>query len=831
MENALNWLGARGITNPKSPLTGKPIKIQSDSRFQRQRRQSKSEVEVWSNTPPDGVFSEGSESSVDEEVARRKNKEGVSAAEMSSALNWLNKKGIAVRLKEVGNDKALVKPKHTLQKRRDSKQDISVDAAESLLEELKLTDSHGAPAVHAMEEALKFLKIRESERPIKPQRKPPSAEGVAKALSFLGKQSKPLPSKRADGPPLESITAGSASTSPALSTNKEHSQRRSSKSKLLIDASFKGAVESRASSDTKLTPHGARSGMQERDDIAKPDNKAQGATTTLNYVQGRSLKSTMKAKDSSLSSLKKPNDSSSSPLRDDAIDIPKAAEKEMPFTPKGSKDTIGSSTPAKKLPRQSARVTIVKNEVAKPASKPPDMSKALKYLQGRSLKTATKKDETSKESIEYTTEATKAIISKQTWRAKDSSSPTVPALKHSSAALLADDDAKRQMKTPPPQTPKETVKGSPSSRKSPQQGARVALAKNEKVEPSSKRPSGGENMANTVKYLQTKAMQSPGTRNKAKTSSVPLGMKAPTFSSFGDEPDDSATKRRPTEKPKTVVPTKSKSADRPKSLEKPKATMPVASKLTDKSKPKPPFPREQRKPEEDLVRKSATPPMRQKSKAEIDYSNALAWLEDNNVDDLDDAVYFKKLHNMLPKRASQTKEQRAKEMAKALIWVKRQGILDTAKEQKQPKDASKEQVKNEPVVKPSQPKPTKEEKKEKDSKESKVPTARKTLPTVKDIQKQAKALEKARNSPVPAEKGKVKIKKKSSGEPSPESDFENALNFVKTKEADGDFMSLEDAIHFKKLDNMLPTRANQSPENRAKEMVKMLTWWRKKGKV
>jgi len=104
-----------------------------------------------------------------------------------------------------------------------------------------------------------------------------------------------------------------------------------------------------------------------------------------------------------------------------------------------------------------------------------------------------------------------------------------------------------------------------------------------------------------------------------------------------------------------------------------------------------------------------------------------------------------------------------------------------------------------------------------------------------------KALMKAQQTK--AEKGEKaegsnskKSKKKGSGddqatESSPERDYENALTFIKTKEEGGNVTELEDAAYFKKLDNMLPKKADQGPEDRAKEMVKMLAWLRKKGKI
>ena len=146
-------------------------------------------------------------------------------------------------------------------------------------------------------------------------------------------------------------------------------------------------------------------------------------------------------------------------------------------------------------------------------------------------------------------------------------------------------------------------------------------------------------------------------------------------------------------------------------------------------------------------------------------------------------------------------------------------ILDTAGLKKSSDETVEESVEEEPTPQPRTPKSSKADK------AAKAVAARKNLPTVKDIQDRGKIL----TTPVQKKKGKVSMNL--NDDPTPESDFENALAFCKAMQSGGDFMSVDDSIHFKKLDNMLPKKANQAPEDRAKEMVKMLTWWRKKGKV
>jgi hypothetical protein len=152
---------------------------------------------------------------------------------------------------------------------------------------------------------------------------------------------------------------------------------------------------------------------------------------------------------------------------------------------------------------------------------------------------------------------------------------------------------------------------------------------------------------------------------------------------------------------------------------------------------------------------ASAPPSTSLSMDDADAQNALRWLKKENRDKLDDATNFKKLDSMLPKKAGQTLEQRAVEMSKALKLIRKR---DKGSGMKPPLD------------------------------------------------------------PNPA--------------PSAFNDDEKkAYLFLMAKITGKDHMSMEDADVFKRVDNMMPSKEGQAPEDRAKEMVKMMTWLKKKGKI
>jgi hypothetical protein len=235
-----------------------------------------------------------------------------------------------------------------------------------------------------------------------------------------------------------------------------------------------------------------------------------------------------------------------------------------------------------------------------------------------------------------------------------------------------------------------------------------------------------------------------------------------------------------------------------------------------------------------------------------DFDLALAWLTSKD-ESLEEAKYFKKLDSMVPKNSGQSAEERAKELVKALNWVRRthnkKNESIEAEEGTKPANESKvstqkmkaerhSTIRRKSIVTKKTKSPThspKDSKKKKSKKVDKEKMSRTTI-ALKDLMKvQAKAEKKDVRKKGKRKKADSDVDAEEAEEsklgPSPENDFENALAFIKVKEGGGDTMKCEDANSFKKLDNMLPRKVDQGSEDRAKEMVKMLGWLRKKGKI
>ncbi|KAL3922402.1 MAG: hypothetical protein SGILL_002225 [Bacillariaceae sp.] len=186
-----------------------------------------------------------------------------------------------------------------------------------------------------------------------------------------------------------------------------------------------------------------------------------------------------------------------------------------------------------------------------------------------------------------------------------------------------------------------------------------------------------------------------------------------------------------------------------------------------------------------------------------DYQNCMKWLTSTNRDSIPDAKQFKKLDSMLPKKPDQSTADRAREMCKALSWVKK----SSAK-----KDATR------------LPETNAREK----------PNSRKTSKS--PGRRTSKSPARSSGSRSPRSKGKPKLtvrkeKGKASGSEAPpvganDADTKNALQWLKKVNRD----ELDDAANFKKLDSMLPKKAGQTPEQRAIEMSKALKLLRKRDK-
>ncbi|KAL3939303.1 MAG: hypothetical protein SGBAC_005945 [Bacillariaceae sp.] len=197
---------------------------------------------------------------------------------------------------------------------------------------------------------------------------------------------------------------------------------------------------------------------------------------------------------------------------------------------------------------------------------------------------------------------------------------------------------------------------------------------------------------------------------------------------------------------------------------------------------------------------------------ERDYELAVVWLTSRD-ETMEDAKYFKKLDGMVPQNPDHSVEDRARELVKALNWVRRTSDKNKIKES----DAAPKSPKSKKSTKTvKSPKAQSTKKKVKLRKEDDKEKVDRTVINLKDLVKVQKT-----------RKAEIDTTKKS--ESTPEQDYENALSFIRIKEEGGDTMECEDANYFKKLDNMLPKKGTS--EDRAKEMVKMLGWLRKKGKA
>ena len=222
-----------------------------------------------------------------------------------------------------------------------------------------------------------------------------------------------------------------------------------------------------------------------------------------------------------------------------------------------------------------------------------------------------------------------------------------------------------------------------------------------------------------------------------------------------------------------------------------------------------------------------------KSQADLDFDHAMEWLKNNSAE-LEDATYFKKLDNMLPKKASQSQVERAKEMVKALHFVKKQGLLNKGGTKKAEAVATAVEIKAPPRMATSV-----EEVKPSKAKHSKISIATPVSPSSGSPSKNKVSLKVLKANAVAREKLPRSPKKVSplakigSQSTNPETrDYENAMLFLAAFEKGGtEWERVDDSEHFKNLNNMIPSKAGQSIEERAQKMCKMLGFLKKKGKV
>lgn len=225
---------------------------------------------------------------------------------------------------------------------------------------------------------------------------------------------------------------------------------------------------------------------------------------------------------------------------------------------------------------------------------------------------------------------------------------------------------------------------------------------------------------------------------------------------------------------------------------------------------------------------------------EEDFVLAVQWLNSKD-ENMEAAKYFKKLDSMVPKNPDHTTEERAKELVKALSWVRRTSEKKTEETEAKKATGSKKTTKK-GTTPPRSPKKIisrdSSSKKKMKAKKADKEKINRTVIALKDLVKVQKTASKAENDTLSAKK---KGKRASTAvddsnndkkmESTPERDYDNALSFIRTSEEGGNVLDVEDANYFKKLDNMLPKKEGQAAGDRAKEMVKMLAWLRKKGKV
>ena len=180
--------------------------------------------------------------------------------------------------------------------------------------------------------------------------------------------------------------------------------------------------------------------------------------------------------------------------------------------------------------------------------------------------------------------------------------------------------------------------------------------------------------------------------------------------------------------------------------------------------------------EKQIVREKATKriiKLKEQSPAvskDRDTENALKWLNKSGGEALDNESDFRKLNAMLPVTAGQSNEHRALELAKALKFLRKKGIENRTKEA-----------------------------------------------SVYGQSMSTATGELSNDAP--------------KSEPTHEQQLASALTFLNANQQGSDTSQLEDAKYFSKLNSMLPKRMNQTMEARAEEMVKMLGWLKKKGKM
>eukprot|EP00934_Nitzschia_sp_Nitz4_P009075 Nitzschia sp. Nitz4//scaffold279_size24496//752//7097//NITZ4_008380-RA/size24496-exonerate_est2genome-gene-0.13-mRNA-1//-1//CDS//3329545391//9065//frame0 len=245
---------------------------------------------------------------------------------------------------------------------------------------------------------------------------------------------------------------------------------------------------------------------------------------------------------------------------------------------------------------------------------------------------------------------------------------------------------------------------------------------------------------------------------------------------------------------------------------------------------------------------------RSQIRSEEDYENALNWLRNQGVDSEDGDVTFKKLDSMLPKRDSQSVEDRAREMQNALTWLRGGGIkidglepdyasfaqepsVDFSRRSVEERKKDLEKILN--WMRKGKGKGLKKEDKYDPSGEfrqldSLLPKKKSQTPEqrAREIEGALDWLRSGAADPdtvstyVPSfdKTGITPIGRRTPEERA--TDFQSALNWIRNSGKDDDYY--DPSGEFRKLDGMIPQRKGQSPEERALEIERALDWMRTK---
>lgn len=212
---------------------------------------------------------------------------------------------------------------------------------------------------------------------------------------------------------------------------------------------------------------------------------------------------------------------------------------------------------------------------------------------------------------------------------------------------------------------------------------------------------------------------------------------------------------------------------------------------------------------------------------DMNVANALKWLTDEDRrDELDGAAALKKIDAMLPKRAGQTPQRRAVEMARAMTILQKRGSAGKAPPAARAQPLVPTPSSASSLSSPSPPSPPSSPPSSPSPPSSSSPSPSLSPPSKSSGPTEAATDTTTTNStttslstPPPPEQGTM-------GQ-----DRVDALAYLRAKATGKDTLSSATTAQFRRLDNMMPSRKDQSDEERAEAMAKMMAWLRKIGKA